>query len=140
MQLDPNLSSGYLFLGASLQYVGRKEEAVAMIEKAIRLNPIPPSAYYVFQGSALYNAGRYDQAVAAARKALELSPNNNFAHLALVVAYSLAGREAEARSAAAEVLRIQPNFSVDSLAKRLPYKDPADVERLVNAQRKAGLK
>jgi len=58
----------------------------------------------------------------------------------LVVTFSLAGRDEEGRSAAAEVLRIQPNFSVDSFAKRLPYKDPADVKRIVEAMCKAGLK
>ena len=140
VQLDPNSSTSYLWLGASLLYVGRKDEAVAMMEKTIRLNPMPPSSWYVFLGSALYNAGRYDEALTAARKAIELSPNNIFAHLVLVVTFSLAGRDEEGRSAAAEVLRIQPNFSVDSFAKRLPYKDPTDVKRIVEAMCKAGLK
>ena len=139
VQLDPNSSIAYLWLGAGYQYIGRKQEAVSMIEKAIRLNPIPPSAYYVFQSSALYNAGRHDEAVTAARKALVLSPNNIFAHLSLAVSHILAGRDEEARAAAAEVLRIQPNFSVDSMARMLPYKDPADVSRIVKALRGAGL-
>ena len=111
-----------------------------MIEKAIRLNPMPPSSWYVFLGSALLNAGRYDEAVTASRKASKLSPNNLFAHLALVLAYILGNRDEEGRSAAAEVRRIKPNFSVDNFAKRLPYKDPADIQRQVKALRKAGLK
>jgi adenylate cyclase len=139
VQLDPNSSIAYFWLGAGLQYVGRKKEAVAMIEKAIRLNPIPPSAYYVSNASALYNTGRYNEAVTAVRKALALSPNNVFAYLTLAVTYSLAGRNEEARSAADEVLRIQPNFNIDKFSKGLPYKDPADVERIVGAMRRAGL-
>jgi adenylate cyclase len=140
VELDPNSSLAYLWLGSSLNYNGRKEEAVTMIEKAIRLNPMPPSSWYVFLGSALLNAGRYDEAVTVSRKATKLSPNNIFAHLALVLSYILSNRDEKARSAAVEVLRIQPNFSVDNFAKRMPYKDPADIQRMVKAWRKAGLK
>jgi len=140
VELDPNSSLAYIWLGVSLNYIGRKEEAVPMIEKAIRLNPMPPSSWYVFLSSALSNAGRYDEAVTASRKAVKLSPNNIFAQLALVLSCNLGRRDEEARSAAAEVLRIQPNFSVDNFAKRMPYKDPADIQRIVKAWRKAGLK
>jgi len=53
---------------------------------------------------------------------------------------NLGSRDEEAHSAAAEVLRLQPNFSVDNFAKRMPYKDQADTQRIVKAWRKAGLK
>ena len=140
VELDPNSSLAYLWLGASYNYFGKREEAVAMIEKAIRLNPMPPSSWYVFLGSALLNAGRYEEAITASRKAVKLSPKNMFAHLALVLSYSLDNRDEEARSAAVEVLRIRPKFSVDKFAKRLPYRDPKDIQRMVRAWRKAGLK
>jgi adenylate cyclase len=139
LQHDPNSSTAYLWLGASLQYAGIMEEAVVMVEKGIRLNPMPPSSWYVFLGSALFNAGRYDAAMNAAHKAVELSPNNIFAHLLLVLTYSMADRGEKARHAAAEVLRIQPNFTVESFANRLPYKDPVNVERMVKLWRNAGL-
>lgn len=140
VELDPNSSLAYLWLGASYNYFGKREEAVAMIEKAIRLNPMPPSSWYVFLGSALLNAGLYEEAIAASGKAVKLSPNNMFAHLALVLSYSLDSRDEEARSAADEVLRLRPKFSVDKFAKRLPYKEPEDIQRMVGAWRKAGLK
>ena len=74
------------------------------------------------------------------RKALQREPNNIFAHTNLAGTYILMGREKEARAEAAEVLRINPKFSVDFWAKALPYKDQSVTDNLINALRKAGLK
>jgi adenylate cyclase len=49
------------------------------------------------------------------------------------------GREEEARAAAAEILRINPKFSLERYAKVLPFTQPA-AERIVEDLRKAGLK
>jgi adenylate cyclase len=120
--------------------MGRFEESVAMIEMAIRLNPMPPSTWYVFLATALANAGRYDEAASVSRRAVKLAPNNLFAQLILVLSCIRGGCDEEARYAAAEVLRIQPGFSVDDLAKRLPYKNPLVIEQFVNDLRNAGLR
>jgi hypothetical protein len=50
-----------------------------------------------------------------------------------------AGREQEARAEAEEVLKIEPKFSVKDFAKILAFKNQADLERLTDALRKAGL-
>jgi hypothetical protein len=50
------------------------------------------------------------------------------------------GREKEAHAEAAEVLRINPKFSMDSFAKIVTNKDQSQTDRLINALRKAGLK
>ena len=50
------------------------------------------------------------------------------------------GREKDARAEAAEVLRVNSKFSLDSLAKMLPYKDQSQTDKVVNALRKAGLR
>ena len=57
----------------------------------------------------------------------------------LAAVYSEVGREAEARTAAAEVLRINPKWSLEVWKQRVPYKDPATLERVFAALRKAGL-
>ena len=46
----------------------------------------------------------------------------------------------EARAEVAEVLRLNPNLSLEWLKQHGPFKDPADLERYVAALRKAGLK
>jgi adenylate cyclase len=52
----------------------------------------------------------------------------------------MAGREDEARVAAAEVLKLNPKFSLERFVKIHPYKDPSMRERYINSLRKAGLK
>jgi adenylate cyclase len=60
-------------------------------------------------------------------------------HLWLTTAYSWAGRLEEARAQAAEVLRIDPKFSLEEQAKRSFYKNRADSDRSLEGLRKAGL-
>jgi len=142
MALGPGDTAVLGNYAAVLTQVGRSEEAVQLCQKAIRLNPFTPSWLYRLFGRALTNAGRYDEAVSAYKKAIELAPDNFMAHINLTVTYILMGREKEARAEAAEVLRINPRFTVDAYAKtaQLQYKDKAQSDRSLNAMRKAGLK
>jgi adenylate cyclase len=48
--LKPNSPGVFVGLGAILACVGRTEEAVQWVEKAIRLNPLPPPNYLTIQG------------------------------------------------------------------------------------------
>ena len=60
--------------------------------------------------------------------------------LALAATYVLSGREEEARAEAAEILRIDPKFSLERLAKTRPHKNQANTKSFIDALRKAGLK
>jgi adenylate cyclase len=137
--LDPNGAHGYLYLNMVLRFAGRFEEAVQAIEKAIRLNPFPPNTYFRDACRAYFFVGRYEEAIAAGKKAVTLSPNDGQAHLSLAIAYSLAGRQKEARIEAEEVLRLNPKFSLVRSGKFVPYKNQADREHYISAMRKAGL-
>ena len=71
------------------------------------------------------------------KKAVALTPNNIFAHLNLAATYNLIGKEEEAKAAAAEVLRINPKWSLERYEKTQTAKDK---ERIVKALQRAGLK
>ncbi len=60
--------------------------------------------------------------------------------LSLAAALMQAGKEDEARVEAAKVLKIDPKFALDSYAKVLPNKDQSEIDKFINALRKAGLK
>jgi adenylate cyclase len=138
--LDPNGAGAYEFYALSLVYAGRPEEAIPLFQKAIRLNPFSTTGTYLHYGHALFGAGRLEEAVSVYKKSIQLSPNNIFAHVRLAATYSMMGREKEAQAEAAEVLKLNPKFLLDSWAKRQNYKDKSVTDNLADALRKAGLK
>jgi len=50
------------------------------------------------------------------------------------------GREEEARAEVAEAVKLNPQYSLESVKERHPYKDPVALERVLDGLRKAGLK
>ncbi len=140
--LDPNYAPAYEALAEMLNFAGRPEEALGMTEKAMRLDPHyqPIYVHYVHILGWTYRLmGRYEEAIPALKKALTLNPDFWPSHLNLALIYNELGREEEARAEAVEVLRINPNYSLEVWKQSTPYKDPAVLERLVAALRKAGL-
>jgi adenylate cyclase len=85
-------------------------------------------------------AGRHEEARAFLQRYLSRFRNHLPAHLTLAAVYSELGQAAEARAEAAEVLRLNPNFSLEVHKQRVPLKDPVLLERIIAALRKAGLK
>ena len=138
--LDPGGADAHAWLGMSLNYADKPKEAIPLFEKAIRLNPFGPTSYFLNYGTSYRMMGQYQEAITQYKKALRVAPNNIMAHLGLAGTYSLLGRDEEARAEAAEVIRINPKFSLESFAKTLPFKNQAQIDRYVEALRKAGLK
>jgi len=131
--LDPNSSSAHYGMGKVFSFTDRYEEAIAEYKKAIRLNPIPPNSYLWSLGLSCAEIGNYVEGIEWCQKAIRREPDSLFAHIMMTVVYSYSGRDEDARAEATEVLRINPNFSLERFAKRAGPK-------LVEALRKAGLK
>jgi adenylate cyclase len=138
LELEPSSADVVFAYAGILLFTGG--ESIPFFESAIRLNPKPPNIYLRHYATALRNAGRYEDAVAQVKKAIEREPRDIVSYIVLAATYSMAGREKEGRAAAAEVLKINPKFSLESYARIQPYKDPAPKERLIDSLRKAGLK
>jgi tetratricopeptide (TPR) repeat protein len=137
--LDPGSSWAIFRYAQILNIVGRPEEATPLFEKAIRLNPLGPALFYNDYGIALRDVGRIEEAIIALKKAVERAPNYLWAHLNLLAAYMMIGREQEGHAEAAEVLRINPGFSIEQFARTTVIKDRKRVETIAQALRKAGL-
>jgi adenylate cyclase len=142
VSLDPNSAYAYHALGSVLDWAGRPQEAILFIKKSLRLSPIPIDTTTLMRlGGAYRQLGQYEETVTTYKKVLQLYGTDHLmAHVALVSTYALMGREKEAHAEAAEVMRIDPKFSLESYARRLPYKDQKNIDDVVSALRKAGLK
>jgi adenylate cyclase len=138
--LNVNDTDSYVSLGNTLVFAGRPEEGIELIQKAMRLNPHYPPRYLNLLGLAYRTAGKCDEALVPLRKASTLSPNFVPVHFNLAGCYAELDRLTEARSAVAEILRINPNASLEKQRIFMPYKNSADMERSLTALRKAGLK
>ena len=139
LSLDPNFADAYTTLADILSFAGRPAEAIRLVETAMRLNPCYPASYLWSLGHAYRLAGRYEEAIAALKRVLTRNPDHLTAHVLLAALYSGLGREEEARAEAAEILRVSPNYSLAVVRQRMPYQDPAELERILDGLRQAGL-
>jgi adenylate cyclase len=138
--LDPNDADNYAELSSALNWVGRPEEAIGWMEKAMRLNPYYPVIYLLGLGLAQYMTQKRDAAIATFRTALLHSPAFLGAHILLAILFGEAGRMEEARAEVSEVLRINPDYSLESLKEKIPFKDQTFLEKGMEILRQAGLK
>lgn len=138
--LAPTEAIFYALLAEALGCVGRPEDAIATVEQALRRTPFVADEHLSFVGAAYDLAGRPEEALAPLQRYLARYPNILGARLMLAAVYSELGREAEAWAEAAEVLRLNPQFSLPVHRQRVPIKDPVVLERHLATLRKAGLK
>ncbi|PBC19244.1 MULTISPECIES: adenylate/guanylate cyclase domain-containing protein [unclassified Mesorhizobium] len=137
--LNPNFAEGHVILGEALYYSGRPEEALESFARAKTLNPYFPDVLLHFQALAAFQLGRYEEAVDLLLQRLARNAVTDVSRALLAACYGHLSRFAEARAAWQEVLRLNPDYSLEYRRKVLPYKNPADFELVVDGLRKAGV-
>jgi len=94
--LNPSHATAHHWYGYyNLAALGRFDEAVAEMRKAVELDPLSP-IINTNLGATLLTARRYDETIEQLHKTLELEPNFVPAHYNLHRAYLLQGRHEEA--------------------------------------------
>jgi TolB-like protein len=141
-ELAASMDPGFLTpWGSTLMHASRHSEAIAVFQKVLRVNPVKPPTMCLANLARSYQMiGKYEEAIRFYKKLLQDQPNHLPANSGLTATYSMMGRMEEAGAQAREVLRISPKFSLERWAKTLRFKNPEDVERYIDALRKAGLK
>jgi adenylate cyclase len=138
--LAPTDGWSYAAQAEVLSRMGRTEDALEAAAQALRLKTVIADEHFGRVGIAYALAGRYEDARDCLQRYLSRYPDILLIHLMLATVYSELGQAAEARAEAAEVLRLNPKFSLAVHRQRMPIKDPAVLERHLAALRKAGLK
>jgi len=145
--LNPNDADILSLRGLFLSYLGRPDEGMASLEMALRRNPFGMDWYLWCLGIAQYTVASYDKAIGAWRGMSNL-PTEVYACLG--AAYAQLGQMDNARKYLAGFLERGreeiADFPGDDAAgwqrywyKSFPYKDPENLDRLIDDLRKAGL-
>ena len=139
LAISPNFAEGHAVLGLILVYSGKPREAIASLNKAMRLDPHYRDIFLHLLALAHVQLKEYEQAVAALKRRLVRKPESDISRVLLAATHGHLGNIEESRTQWAEALRINPDYSLDHRRKILPYRNPADFEHLLDGLRRAGL-
>jgi len=139
LSLNPNLAMANNVFGTMRIYSGQPLEAIPAIERAMRLDPAGSGQFLHFLGMANLLAGKYETAVALLKQRVMLNPETDFSRAILASALGHLGEVDEARQVWGELEKINPKYSFRDHFSRQPFKNPADVERIAEGLKKAGL-
>jgi adenylate cyclase len=139
VDIAPNYPTTLAVSAVILNKCGQPERAIERMRKAMRLCPVYPLWYLSVLGQILRVLGRTDEAIRAYTEMIERYPDSLEGQVGLAELLGRAGRTAAVKAAAAEVLRINPDFSISEYVGNLSYRDPAEITRFEEGLCKAGL-
>lgn len=140
IELSPNNAQAHCVRGIVHCVAGRPEEGAEKINLAIQLSPRDWLRFqfvhtlWVCQ----YNMREYTAAADTAMKLVALKPDYMYGHWGVAISCAQLGQTARAQSAFRQVLRLKPDFDRAFVESVAPFKDPADLEHLIDGLRKAG--
>ena len=136
LSLNPNSDLIVVQQGELLTWLGRPEEGIEWIRRAMRLNPYHPERFWNHLGRAQYTARLYADAIGSFSK---LTAPDHAHHAFLAASSAQLGNRVAASAHAGEVLRRKPDFTVDSYLKTLHYRQASDNEHVRDGLLKASL-
>ncbi len=137
-RLNPNSPELMADVGNKLVVIGAYDEGIALIRKAIALNPAHPGWYDFGLVLEAYRRGAYDEALAAAERVNMPGHYRSWVMLAMI--YGQTGDKAKAAAALEALNRLQPDFGLNARSdmKKWGYRDDL-VALCIDGLRKAGL-
>ncbi len=141
LELDPNASGAWASLAFAVSFTGRPEEALAAVEKARRGSPRDPFMWKwtLAETVAAFAEERLEDAIERAKATTLLQPGWFGSQVLFAAAAAHLGRMDEAREAVADALKLVPHVTVGGIIKNPMFERPADISRLIEGLRKAGL-
>jgi TolB-like protein/class 3 adenylate cyclase/tetratricopeptide (TPR) repeat protein len=142
--LDPNNARAHGWVGAWKMFLGHSEDGFAGVETALRLSPRDPDVpWWQFYMCSLHTAlAHWEQAIPWCEKSIVGLPQVFYPYALLASANAWAGRDKEAKNAAAQLQKVYPGFTVQTWAGIHYTDDPtfnAQYARIAEGLRKAGL-
>jgi adenylate cyclase len=141
---DPNNADAYAIASYRKSFLGRSEDGFAGVESALRLSPRDPLApiWQYFKCRLHANLAQWDQAIEWCSKSAAANPRYWLPFMGLAAANAWAGHMREAQDAAAQLQKVYPGFTVQTLLGIHWSDDPtfnAQFQRIAEGLRKAGV-
>jgi TolB-like protein len=143
---DPNSARSYSRRGYCMLMAGRPQDALADMERAIRLSPRDQhlGSWYWYAGLAHRWLGQHEQALAMFIKSVDANRRAHVFYPYLAAEYVAAGRVSEAQAVVAEYRKLLTGASIAYLRNRWDYRSEhprylAMMEEQLDALRQAGL-
>jgi adenylate cyclase len=137
LQLNPNDDLIVVQQGEVLTWIGKPEEGVPWIQKAMKLNPFHPPRFWNHLGRAWFVARRYPDAIESFKR---ITAPDQFHHAFLAACHAQLGDAGSASHHKAQVLALNPGFTWSgTLEPTLHYKHGRDLEHHRDSVLKAGL-
>lgn len=135
LALNPNDSRIIAQRGELLTKLGRPEEGVKALEKAMTLDPFEADLRAHLLGRALLAARRYEEAVEAFRRIPKLRYDH---HADIAACFAYLGDEDGATRHRQTVMELRPDFSISGYMEIQTYKEVADRDHHRAGLEKAG--
>jgi adenylate cyclase len=139
IELDPNYADGYASYTNTLNYVGRAEEAIPFMEKAMRINPHYPFWYVYVLGQSQFLLTRYEAAIENFKIAVERNPTVAWPHKLLLASYGQLGLLDDADWEISELDALGQSPTIKNAREASPIQDPAYLKLYLDGMRKGGV-
>lgn len=122
IEADPNDAFAWLLFGTLHAFRNEPGEAVKFTERARRLSPLDPQRYYFesLSATAQLAAGNYEKALDLANRSMAGNRRHPSTLRVRTIALQRLGRMEEAREAAGELMRLEPDLTVTGYLMRHP--------------------
>ena len=136
-ELNPNMANGQH--GQALILAGRPREAIAVLRRAMRIDPHCSPSWHAFLGHAPLMLNEPEAALGPLRTCAAQAPGWRAAFIWRAAACERLGLIQEAQEAAASVLRISSSFSIGADDRLHGYVDRPAAEAMYASLRRLGL-
>jgi TolB-like protein/class 3 adenylate cyclase len=142
VELGPNMADVKATVAIITSAVADWEQTIELIKSAMRLHPRFPSWYLLYLSRAYAFNGDPQMALSTAEQGLDRAESDRLrGGFYLVMAWTLveAGQIDRAREKMAEALKLTPDLTEKRWRRGYVFRDPANLDRMVEAAKQAGL-
>ena len=136
LTLNPNYDLVVVQMGELFTWLGRAEEGIEWIRKAMRLNPHHPARFWSHLGRAHFVGRQYAQAIEAF---MHLSTMDAQQHAFLAACYGWLGDRTAATAHVTRLGELDPELDLQKFLATMHYANEADLQHLREGLVKAGM-